>query len=89
MLLLQLSVCMSKQYIGDGDDPFNLYYTGQGGNFFVHSVGEKTNQQPNRGNKALFNSMKDCLPIRVVKKLCDKVFVYDGLWTILDVLPVG
>lgn len=89
MFLLQFSVCMAHRYIGDGDDPHSQWYTGQGVSFMVTSVGEKKNQEPKRGNKALRNSMHFGLPIRVVKRLCDKLFVYDGLWDVLAMRQVS
>ncbi|GMH34429.1 hypothetical protein BSKO_02263 [Bryopsis sp. KO-2023] len=80
------SVCMSSQYEYDENGFFEAWYTGEGGNFTVFGKKkEKRNQALTRGNEALCNSMRLNLPVRVIKKMALRHYVYDGLWDVIDI----
>ncbi|KAJ6794578.1 histone-lysine N-methyltransferase family member SUVH9-like [Iris pallida] len=83
------SIIVSGGYEDDDDKGYELIYTGQGGqdrNAHKHCIDQKLQ----RGNLGLERSMAYGIEIRVIRGIkCDKsptgkVYVYDGLYKIVD-----
>lgn len=75
---------MARMYEGDEWDLNEVWYTGEGGNFFIQSTQEKRDQSLTKGNAALYNNMQAKVPVRVFKSLGKRYFVFDGLWDVLE-----
>ena len=88
--LFAVSIMVSGGYEDDQDDGTELTYTGQGGNDLLGKRKQVGDQAWSRGNAALRNNAAWGLPVRVTRgnkdeeALYGKVFIYDGLYDVLE-----
>lgn len=87
------SVVLSGGYEDDADFGGEILYTGQGGRD-AGSGQQIHDQQLNRGNLALANSLRQGLPVRVIRGASADVhdppasgYRYDGLYRVVDYWP--
>lgn len=87
------SIVLSGGYEDDRDFGSEILYTGQGGRDAA-SGQQVHDQQLNRGNLALANSMRQGLPVRVIRGASPEVhdpppsgYRYDGLYRVTDFWP--
>jgi euchromatic histone-lysine N-methyltransferase len=85
-----VSIVVSGGYEDDEDDGVALTYTGQGGNDLLGKKQQVKDQGWERGNAALRNNIAARVPVRVTRGNSDpealygKVFIYDGLYDVLE-----
>ncbi len=85
-----VSIIVSGGYEDDEDDGTELVYTGQGGNDLLGKKRQLADQKWERGNAALRGNAAQAIPVRVTRgnkddeALYGKVFIYDGLYDVLD-----
>jgi putative restriction endonuclease len=87
------SIVLSGGYEDDADSGSEILYTGQGGRDAA-SGQQVHDQQLNRGNLALANSMRRGVPVRVIRGVSPDVhdpppsgYRYDGLYRVTDFWP--
>ncbi|KAL2902984.1 Histone-lysine N-methyltransferase H3 lysine-9 specific SUVH6 [Bienertia sinuspersici] len=83
------SIVANERHSDKMNDPNSLIYVGEGGVLKRHEVGIPPDQELKGGNHALWSSMKQKKPVRVIRGLASEkssnqrvLYVYDGLYEI-------
>lgn len=86
------SIVANERHLDKMNDPNALTYIGEGGVLKRNEVGVPPDQELKAGNLALWTSMKEKKPVRVIRGLVsDKsygalLYVYDGLYDVRECL---
>ncbi|XP_056689303.1 histone-lysine N-methyltransferase, H3 lysine-9 specific SUVH6-like [Spinacia oleracea] len=84
------SIVANERHLDKMNNLNSLIYIGEGGNLKRHEVGVPPDQELKSGNLALWTSMKENKPVRVIRGLVYKknvgqnLYVYDGLYEVKE-----
>lgn len=85
-----VAIVLSGMYEDDLDNAEDVVYTGQGGHNLTGDKRQIRDQKLERGNLALKNCAKQCVPVRVIRghesssSYSGKVYTYDGLYKVVS-----